>query len=95
MSHLIRRRLWTYFLDLCKPLIPWEIVGAFNCVLGTHRKRVGRLPNRIACEEFVVFTNATNLIHMHTHGAGNGRQGRRHVEVRLDRVIYSSAWISL
>lgn len=71
----------------------------FNCVLGSHEKRGGGPPHQLACDEFAAFTNATNPIHMHTQGDeftwSNGRECRRHTEVRLDRVIHNAAWIMI
>ncbi|MCH79990.1 RNA-directed DNA polymerase (Reverse transcriptase) [Trifolium medium] len=50
-------------------------------------------------EEFQVWTDSFNLIHLPTHGAEftwtNGRGGARHTERKLDRAICNQSWLDL
>jgi hypothetical protein len=57
------------------------------------------LPPKISCEDFLLWTNANQLSHLHTIGAHftwtNGRAGNGYVALRLDRAISNHAWLSL
>lgn len=54
-------------------------------------------PARIPMDDFYSWTNFTQLIHLPTKGhhfsQSNDREGRRHTEKYLDRVIGKIAWI--
>lgn len=68
-AHVRRRRLWSDLFDIYVPDLVWLFIGDFNCILGAHQKREGCPLIQMACDEFVMFTNTANLIHMQTHGA--------------------------
>jgi hypothetical protein len=76
---------------------PWLFIGDFNVVLGAHEKRGKRLPPKISCEDFLLWTNANHLTHINTievhYTWANDREGYEYVALRLDRVIWNQAWL--
>jgi exonuclease III len=96
-SYLVRRRLWADLTMLQDRYVgPWLFVGDFNAVLGAHEKRGKRLPPKLSCDDFLLWTNANQLLHLNTVGVrftwGNGRAGTEYVSLRLDRSICNQAW---
>jgi hypothetical protein len=96
-SYIIRRKLWADLTMLQEQYIgPWLFLGDFNAVLGAHEKRGKRLPPRISCDDFLLWTNAHHLLHLNTIGVrftwANGREGTEYVALRLDRSICNHAW---
>ena len=93
-----RRELW---LDLSNLLNnhhgPWMFLGDFNSILGAHEKFGGRLPLRIACSDFINWTNVHSLVHLDTNGAKftwtNKREGGALIKQRLDRTICNDSWL--
>jgi hypothetical protein len=73
-------------------------VGDFNAVLGAHEKRGTRLPPKISCEDFHLWTNANQLSHLNTicvHFTWtNGCAGNGYVALCLDHAICNHAWLS-
>lgn len=62
-------------------------------------RRGGHAPIQVVCDEFVSFTNTSNLIHRHANGVqhtwSNGRAAARHMEVRIDRIVHNTAWLMM
>ncbi|XP_019455110.1 PREDICTED: uncharacterized protein LOC109356233 [Lupinus angustifolius] len=60
--------------------------------------RGASLPNRLACDDFKMFSELGNLHHIRTRGVeftwSNRRIGVAHTEKRLDRAIYNDSWLS-
>lgn len=90
-NYMRRRQLW---LDLLRVTVvngPWTIIADFNAITGSHEKKGGSLPSQISCDTFIAFSNTANLIHMDIVRADftwfNGRRGRIHTEVRLDKTL--------
>ncbi|MCH88105.1 endonuclease/exonuclease/phosphatase family protein [Trifolium medium] len=86
-------KLWADLTRLHSPFIgPWIFVGDFNAVLGDHEKRGKRLPPKLSCEDFLLWTNANQLTHLTTIGVhftwANGRAGNEFVVLRLDLAIW-------
>jgi hypothetical protein len=96
-SYIIRRKLWADLTMLQEQYIgPWLFLGDFNAVLGAHEKRGKRLPPRISCDDFLLWTNAHHLLHLNTIGVrftwANSREGTKYVALRLDRSICNHSW---
>ncbi|PNX83153.1 endonuclease/exonuclease/phosphatase family protein, partial [Trifolium pratense] len=94
-SYLTRRKLWADLTRLQADFIrPWVFVGDFNAVLGAHEKWGKRLPPKISCDDFLLWTNANQLSHLNTIGVqftwSNGRADNDYVALRLDRAICNS-----
>ena len=74
-------------------------MGDFNVVLGAHEKRGCRLPSSISCNDFLSWSNANLLLHLHTNGVqftwNNGRLDSDSVFQRFDRSICNEAWTNL
>lgn len=72
-------------------------VGDFNSILGAHERLGGRLPLKIACFEFMKWSNQNALVHLETNGVKfmwtNKREGRAFMAQRLDRAICNEDWI--
>jgi len=68
-------------------------------VLGAHEKRGRRLPSTVSCNDFLSWSNANLLMHLHTNGVqftwNNGRLDSDTVFQRLDRSICNEAWTDL
>jgi hypothetical protein len=97
-SYLRRRQLWADLTRLQSQFIaPWLFLGDFNAVLGAHEKRGSRLPPKISCDDFLLWTGANQLSHLHTIGVhhtwANGRSGNDFVALLLDRAICNHAWL--
>ncbi|PNY03672.1 ribonuclease H [Trifolium pratense] len=77
---------------------PWLFVGDFNAVLGAHEKRGKRLPPKLSCKDFLLWTNANHLLYLNTIGVhftwANGRAGNEFVTLQLDHSICNQAWQS-
>ncbi|XP_019431828.1 PREDICTED: uncharacterized protein LOC109338930 [Lupinus angustifolius] len=93
------RPLW---YDILSPISanngPWCCIGDFNSVLGANECRGASLPNRLACDDFKMFSELGNLHHILTRGAeftwSNRRRGVAHTKKRLDRAICNDSWLS-
>ncbi|XP_019427157.1 PREDICTED: uncharacterized protein LOC109335477 [Lupinus angustifolius] len=98
-QYLMRRSLWFDILSLISANNgPWCCIGDFNSVLGANECRGASLPNRVACEDFKMFSEIGNLHHIMTRGAeftwSNRRRRVAHTEKRLDRAICNDNWLS-
>jgi ribonuclease HI len=99
-SYLTRRKLWNELNSLQAQFdLPWCFLGDFNVIMGAHEHRGRTTPARLPIAEFQSWTDAFNLVHLHTRGAAftwsNGRGGTRHTERRLDRVICNQQWLDV
>lgn len=97
-SYLKRRKLYKELLDLqADNPGPWCMFCDYNAVLGSNEVRGSFMPPRASCDDFISFTDAGNLTHLLTRGAGytwsNRRRGNALTEKRLDRVICNEAWL--
>jgi len=94
-----RRSLWSAITNLhSQHDIPWNCIGDFNTILGSHEQRSHYTPARLAMEEFQQWSDTNNFIHLNTRRASytwsNGRKGRFNIQRRLDRVIVNHNWIT-
>ncbi|KAK9949449.1 hypothetical protein M0R45_004968 [Rubus argutus] len=89
-----RRSLWNDLVQLHTSSVtgPWMVFGDFNCVLGAHEKRGGRVPNFTSCYEFQNMCTTCNLIDIDTTGLSYTWSNRR-TNVRLDRALGNFDWI--
>ncbi|MCH80720.1 DUF4283 domain protein, partial [Trifolium medium] len=72
----------------------------FNTIIGVHEYRGSFSPARIPIEDFQVWTDTNNLVHLPTKGAfftwANGRNGSAYTQKRLDRAIVNQlCWNTL
>ncbi|XP_019431608.1 PREDICTED: uncharacterized protein LOC109338759 [Lupinus angustifolius] len=78
---------------------PWCFIGDFNAVVGANKCRSSRVLARIPSEEFKVFIENANLLHLPTRGASftwsNRRTGSALTEKRLDRSLCNETWLNL
>ncbi|KAK9906168.1 hypothetical protein M0R45_002827 [Rubus argutus] len=72
---------------------PWLVFGDFNCVLGAHKKRGGRVPNSTSCYDFQRMCTSCNLIDIDTTCLSYTWTNRR-TTVRLDRALGNLDWIN-
>lgn len=83
-SYWERRLLWSDSIRARTQNITWVVIGDFNAVMGAHKKG-GHLPPIMSCDEFIAFSDTSDLIHMDKEGAQcmwtNGRQGRSHINI--------------
>lgn len=67
-------------------------------MLGSHEKGGGGLPHKGSCDDFNNWTNSRNYTHIPSRGAeftwSNYREASRFTEMRLDRAIINSDWLS-
>lgn len=79
--------------------IPWVAIGDFNAIVGSHEKRGRPSPLNISYNEFVAFTDACDFVHMDALGEEftwtNGRKGRGHTDIHLDRAVCNVAWYTV
>lgn len=69
-DYVVRRDLWDDFAHLkTMSSWPWMAIGDFNCVLGAHEKRGGRLPNLRSCTEFKAMTETCEFVHLDAIGS--------------------------
>jgi hypothetical protein len=96
--YIKRRSLWNTISQIqTQHTFPWSCIGDFNTILGAHEYRGNCIPARIPMEDFQMWSDSHNLIHLPTHGSfftwSNGRRGRNHTQKRLDRVVCNQDWI--
>lgn len=99
-KYITRRQLWNSLnLLQSQHFMPWCFLGDFNSILGAHEHRGRTAPSRIPMEEFKLWTDSNNLIHLPTRGAEftwyKGRGAHRGTERRLDRALCNQSWIDL
>ncbi|KAF1872494.1 hypothetical protein Lal_00016795 [Lupinus albus] len=98
-NYMVRRQLWADIQAVMDDNQgPWCCLGDFNVVLGAHECRGPNLPPRMPSEEFKLFSDAGNLIHLMTRGAEftwtNRRRGAAATEKRLDRCLANENCLS-
>ncbi|MCH81020.1 NBS resistance protein, partial [Trifolium medium] len=98
-SYIVRRQLLTDLTNLQNQFQgPWMFLGDFNTVLGAHAKRGKRLPPKVSCEDFLLWTNTNQLTHIKTIGVhytwANGRAGNEYAALCLDRAICNHDWFT-
>ncbi|XP_019447391.1 PREDICTED: uncharacterized protein LOC109350622 [Lupinus angustifolius] len=98
--YLQRRSLWKEIIKVMRDNPgPWCCLGDFNVVLGAHECRGSRSPATLPMEEFRIFSDMVDLIHLLTTGPyfswSNRRRGSALTEKRLDRAICNNAWLDM
>jgi len=78
-NYLTIRQLWNSLTLLHNQhALPWCYIGDFNSILGAHEHRGSFSLARLPMEEFQLWTNTNNLLHLPTRGAeftwANGRE---------------------
>ena len=99
-NHIIRRQLWNTLQNLWTNLnLPWCSIDDFDSILGSHEHRGSPALARTPMTDFFNWFDSNNFIHLPTRGVqltwSNGRQGNKHIERRLGRVICNHSCMEL
>jgi len=91
--------LWTNLKNLLAIFHgPWLFIGDFNSILGAHEKIGRRKPITIACDDFLLWSNANDSTHLQTKGDkytwNNQRSDSAFIVQRLDIEINNTDWLT-
>jgi len=97
---LKRKELWENLKNIQHSTnLPWCCLGEFNTILGVHEQRSRYRVSSSTMTYFQEWSEANNLIHIHTRGATytwtNRRRGRFNIQRRLDRAICNKKWFAV
>ncbi|KAF9589386.1 hypothetical protein IFM89_023418 [Coptis chinensis] len=96
-AYVQRRALWDELSQLGLNVEAWAVAGDFNVVTSNEERKGGRLPCRIAVNEFVEFINGNALIDTTSLGFKFSWSNKRHEDKRMvqkiDRILVNQKWI--